>query len=63
MVQPNTVEGTTRLFLEWQNATAEGRLNMVVRAKPCFQRNFSIELTCGNLLSVMAAGKMADVAS
>jgi glycosyltransferase involved in cell wall biosynthesis len=62
LVEPNTVEGTTRLLLQWQNASTESKLNMAVRAKPCFQRNFSIERTCANLLSVMADRKADGVA-
>ena len=53
LVQKNTVAGTTRLFLDWIGLPAEARSGMAARAKPCFQRFFSIESATRKLLAAM----------
>ena len=53
-VEPNSVAGTTQLFLQWNNLSSEGRLSMAARARPCFQRHFSVDRTCSDLLAAVA---------
>jgi glycosyltransferase involved in cell wall biosynthesis len=52
----NSVAGTTRLFLDWNNLSAEARLKMAAQAKPCFQRFFSIESAGSKLLAAVTTG-------
>jgi glycosyltransferase involved in cell wall biosynthesis len=63
LVEPNTVEGTKRLLLNWNNLSAEDKSSMAARARPCFQRHFHIERTCGNLLAVMGSKMAAGTAA
>lgn len=56
LVQQNSVAGTTRLFLEWLGLSAEARSNMAARAKPCYQRFFSIESATRKLLAAITPG-------
>jgi glycosyltransferase involved in cell wall biosynthesis len=56
LVGENSVAGTTRLFLDWNNLSAEARLKMAAQAKPCFQRFFSIESAGSKLLAAVTTG-------
>jgi glycosyltransferase involved in cell wall biosynthesis len=53
LVQPDTVEGTTRLFAEWTALSAEAKSKMAASSKPCFQRHFSIEGATRSLIEAM----------
>lgn len=55
LVQPNSVEGTTRLFRDWAGLTADLMSKMAANSIPCFQRHFSIEGATRNLIAAIEA--------
>jgi glycosyltransferase involved in cell wall biosynthesis len=44
LVQPDSLEGTVRLLSGWLDLSPAARNAMADRARPCFQRHFSIEV-------------------
>jgi glycosyltransferase involved in cell wall biosynthesis len=53
LVQENSVAGTTRIFQEWLNLSAEAKLNMAAKAKTCFNNWFSNESAGRKLLKAI----------
>jgi len=56
LVGKNSVTGTTQLFSDWNSLSAEEKSNMAARAKPSFQRYFSVESATGKLLAAVTSG-------
>ena len=52
-VQDDSVAGTTRLLMDWNNLTAKARSDMAAQAKPCFQRHFSLPSAMNKLLAAI----------
>jgi glycosyltransferase involved in cell wall biosynthesis len=57
LVQKNSVEGTSKLFLDWMNLSPDARLKMATQARLCFQNYFSVESATRKLLAVIAPEK------
>lgn len=55
LVQNNSIAGTTNLFSDWINLSAEGRANMAAHAKPCFQLHFSTGSATRKLLAAVTS--------
>lgn len=55
LVENNSVEGTTQLLARWNNLPSNARLHMAARARPCFERHFSIESMSRQLLSAVTS--------
>jgi glycosyltransferase involved in cell wall biosynthesis len=53
LVQKNSVDGTTKLFLDWMSLPDEAKLNMAAKTKPCFQNYFSNESASRKLLAAI----------
>lgn len=53
LVQKNTVEGTRQLLTDWMKLSPAEQSDMAARAKPCFQRRFSIASVNHNLMRVI----------
>lgn len=53
LVRDNSVEGTTRLLMDWSGLSSGAKSSMAARAKPCFKRFFSIESATRKLLAVI----------
>jgi glycosyltransferase involved in cell wall biosynthesis len=61
LVEPDTLDGTEQLFRRWLARTVVERVAMANRARPTFQRQFSIGATALALQKIFAAEPLTDV--
>ena len=61
LIEPDTLDGTTRLLERWLSLDESQRDDMRSRARDCFQRRFDVQTVACGLVNALERGTLPAV--